>query len=92
MQVDTKRIREWRKQKQDFEKVMNTQDERRKRAEGAGRKMTSEEMERTLIEWIFNMRGRNLRVSRKMMRRNASEILPDCEDSTLSVSRQAEDG
>jgi len=26
-----------------------------------------------------------LRVSRKMIRRKASEILPDCEDSTLSV-------
>ena len=36
---------------------MNTQDERRKRSEGGGRKMTSEEMERDLVQWIFSMRG-----------------------------------
>jgi hypothetical protein len=30
------------------------------------------------------MRGRNLRVSRKMILRKASEIFPDCEDATRS--------
>lgn len=84
LQVDTKRIREWRKKKQEFEKVMNTKDERRKRMEGGGKSMTSEEMERNLVQWIFTMRGRNLRVSRKMILRKASEIFPDCEDATRS--------
>jgi len=65
--------------------VMNTQDERRKRSEGGGRKMTSEEMERDLVQWIFTMRGRNLRVSRKMIRRKASEVTSDCEDATRSI-------
>jgi hypothetical protein len=52
-QVDTKQIRQWRKKKQEFEKVMNTQDERRKRVEGGGKRMTSEELER----WHSGSRG-----------------------------------
>ena len=52
--------------------------------------MTSEEIERNLVQWIFTMRGRNLMVSRKMIRRRASELFSECEDNTrtnFKVSR-----
>jgi len=41
--------------------------------EGGGSKRVSEDMERLLIQWIFNMRGRQLRVSRKMVRKRVAE-------------------
>ena len=41
---------------------------------GGGRKKVSEELESKLVQWIHHMRGRNLRVSRKMIRLKAKEL------------------
>jgi hypothetical protein len=62
-----------------------TKDKKRKRLEGGGRKVTSEDMDRQLVQWIFSMRNRQLRVSRKMIRRKASELFGDCEDATRNI-------
>lgn len=85
LQVDTKQIREWRKKKEMLAHATTNKDEQRKRAEGAGRKMISEEMERSLVQWIFSKRKQSLRVSRKMVRRQATEVFGECEDNTRSV-------
>ena len=44
---------------------------KRKRLHGAGRKALDLEMEEELFSWIIELRSRNLRVSRKMIRQQA---------------------
>jgi hypothetical protein len=83
--VDTKRIREWRKAKEEMIKCGNNTDSKRKRLEGGGCKVTSEDMDRTLIQWVFTMRHRGLRVSRKMMRVKASELFREVEDASKAT-------
>lgn len=41
---------------------------------GAGRQPMDEEIEDTLFEWICDMRGRNLCVSRKMIKLKAKTL------------------
>ncbi len=53
--------------------------------EGAGRKVISEDLDRSLIQWVFSMRRRSLRVSRKMIRRKATEMFGDVQDATRAT-------
>ena len=46
----------------------------RKRRHGAGRKALDPEVEDALFSWIVDMRGRSLRVSRKMIQRQAKTL------------------
>jgi len=62
----------------------------RRRLEGGGGKVISEDLERTLIQWVFTMRRQGLRVSRKMIMRKAEEVFREVEDAskvTFKVSR-----
>jgi hypothetical protein len=68
--------------KTELQQLQDGKDKKRKRVEGGGCKTVSEDMDRQLIQWIFNMRGRQLRVSRKMIRLKAAEIYDNCEDAT----------
>jgi hypothetical protein len=62
-----------------------SKDAKRKRMEGGGCKVLSEDLDRILIQWIFTMRRRGLRVSRKMIRVKAQEVFAEVEDTTRAV-------
>lgn len=72
--VDPKRIREWCVQKDKLILMKIDGKTKRKRMKGAGRRPMDEEMEEALFEWICEMRGRNLRVSRKMIKLKAKSL------------------
>jgi hypothetical protein len=80
-----KRIREWKKTKIELLQIVDNKDAKRKRMEGAGRKVISEDLDRSLIQWVFSMRRRSLRVSRKMIRRKATEMFGDVQDATRAT-------
>lgn len=71
--VDPKRVREWKKKKGELASHAAT-DATRARLSGGGRKKVSEELENNLCQWIHHARGRNIRVSRKMIRLKAKEL------------------
>ena len=55
-QVDTKRIRKYRKLKEDMKKCQDAKTADRKRLEGGGAKVISEDLESRPIQWIFTVR------------------------------------
>ena len=61
--VDSRQIRYWKKQKNELQAA----DNKRARLTGGGRKKLSEEMETELTDWVFAMRAKHNRVSRKMI-------------------------
>ena len=65
--VDPKRIRAWCNQKDVLMELKTGGSSKRKRLQGAGRKALDGEMEEALFDWIIELRGRNLRVSRAMI-------------------------
>ena len=77
--VDPKRIREWCSQKDKLLAMKKEGKSRRKRLKGGGRKALDEEMEEQLFDWILEMRGRNLRVSRRMIQDKARELVTTME-------------
>ncbi|XP_042291772.1 zinc finger protein 436-like isoform X1 [Thunnus maccoyii] len=74
--IDSKRIRYWKKQKNE----LLLADKRRARLAGGGRKKVSLELERRLSEWIYTMQAKHNRVSRKMIKNKALEIYPSVSD------------
>jgi len=68
--VAPKRIRYWRKQRDE----LRLADKGRARLAGAGRKKVSVALEAELPEWIYTMRDKHNRVSRKMIQNKAKEI------------------
>uniref|UniRef100_A0A8C1S3M4 Brinker DNA-binding domain-containing protein n=1 Tax=Cyprinus carpio TaxID=7962 RepID=A0A8C1S3M4_CYPCA len=76
--VDPKRVREWRKNKAELQRL-SEEDDKRARLRGGGRKKASEELEVSVCEWIHSMRAKHLRVSRKMIR--AKEVYATVSDS-----------
>jgi hypothetical protein len=82
--VDEKRVREWRKQKSEIEKVPS----KKKRLEGAGRKPLLTDVEDQLQEWIESLREKNLRVTRSSIMCKALELFqPNDSEQTFSASR-----
>ena len=65
--VDPRRIREWCSQKEKLAALQKDNKGKRKRLDGGGRKALDEDMEEVLMDWILDLRGRNIRVSRKMI-------------------------
>ncbi|XP_044043446.1 uncharacterized protein LOC122871912 [Siniperca chuatsi] len=74
--IDTKRIRDWRKQKGE----LLLADKGRARLTGGGRKKVSLELEERLSEWIYSMWDKHNRVSRNMIKKKALEIYPSVSD------------
>ena len=68
--VDERRIREWRKQKDDLESLNS----KKRRLEGAGRKHALPDMEEELVTWIEALRAQNLRVTRSNIQSKALEL------------------
>ena len=58
---------------------------KRKRLEGGGRKLTDNDLETDLLEWIHERRANMLRVSRKSIMRKAKAIHDEASDGDLSM-------
>ena len=69
--VDPKRIREWCSQEATLKMLKRKSNSSRKRLVGAGRKPLDENME---DEWMAELRTRNVRVSRRMIREKAKAL------------------
>ena len=65
--VDSKRIREWCKNKDNLIELKRKGKSSRKRIEGAGRKAYTPKMKEELFDWIVDLRGRHLRVLLSMI-------------------------
>lgn len=73
--MDPKRIREWCSQKDKLVELKKKKGQsKRKRLGGGGRKMLDEDMEEALFSWVGQMRGSNLRVSRRMIKAKAKDL------------------
>lgn len=73
--VDDKRIRYWRKSKEELLAInKRNQGAKKKRFDGAGRKTLDQQMEENLVEWIYTRRAKGLRVSRKLIMKKALVI------------------
>ena len=68
--VDERRIREWRQKKRDLVKTPS----KRKRLEGAGRKIASPKIEEEVVAWIEGCRAKNFRVARAGVCRKAADL------------------
>lgn len=72
LNVDEKRIREWRKK---HEKISQARAQKggagKKRLEGGGRKILDSDVEEKVLNWIHERRENRLRVSRKLIMRKA---------------------
>jgi len=86
--VDQKRIREWRKSKDDLISINKKyQGAKRKRLDGAGRKPLDQQMEEVLVEWIYSRREKGLRVSRTFIMKKALVIYNEkAEENTCGNS------
>lgn len=89
--VDPKRVREWRKNKAELQRL-SEEDVKRARLRGGGRKKASEELEVSVCEWIYSMRAKHLRVSRKMIRAKAKEVYATVSDGRDEESFTASAG
>ena len=70
-------IREWREKKESIEKTVTEKkikESQRKCCEGAGRKPSSEKLNKFVLEWFHERRSKGLRVSRKL---NMKKIFHD---------------
>ena len=74
MGVDSKRIREWCKQKQVLASLKKKGASLCKRQCGAGRKALDVDLEDVLFSWILELRSRNIRVSRKTIRQQVRSL------------------
>lgn len=75
--VATKSIRLWCSQKEELVALKKARKCRTKRMKGAGRKPRDQNMEEALFSWIVELRSRNLRVSRSMIRVQARALSTD---------------
>ena len=66
--VDPKTIREWCQKKEQLVALKTSGKSKKKRLVGAGRKALDSDLEEALFSWIMELRSRNLRVSRCMIR------------------------
>ena len=73
--VDAKRVREWCSQKEKLTAMKKRGKTRSKRLQGAGRKPLDSDLEEGLFDWVINLRSRNVRVNRKMIRDKARTMI-----------------
>ena len=91
--VDRKRIREWRKKKEQILEVSRQiKAKERKGLDGTGRKPLCEEMDERVLEWITERRSKNLRVSRIMIMKKAKIIYDELEIPEKSANFKATHG
>ena len=78
-QVSRQQVREWRKNENALKCIGNS----RKRLDGAGRKLSSNDLEIHLVDWINVKRADRLRVSRSMIQREAERFMKDKQPETI---------
>ena len=84
--VDERRVSEWRTKINALADVTQKQGgTKRERLEGGGRKLTDNDLETDLLEWIHERRANMLRVSRKLIMRKAKAIHDEASDGDLSI-------
>uniref|UniRef100_A0A183BI85 HTH CENPB-type domain-containing protein n=1 Tax=Globodera pallida TaxID=36090 RepID=A0A183BI85_GLOPA len=71
--VDRQNIREWMKQEQNLRESLDS-DAKRKRLIGGGRKLSNANFDKTLADWVKDLREKNLRVTRNMIVARAQQI------------------
>lgn len=81
--VDEKRVREWRKQKEQLESLPS----KKRRMDGGGRKAALPDMEEELLAWIDALRATNLRVTRSSVQRKAIELAQSSGNEEFCASR-----
>ena len=69
--IDEKRVREWKKQRNDLQMLPN----KKRRMEGGGRKATLPDVEDELLVWIDKMRAENQQVTRSSIQQKALSII-----------------
>ena len=85
--VDVRRIREWRNKKEQIsEQCRKPHGKQRKMLDGTGRKPAHEVVENKVLEWIYDRREKNLRVSCILIMKKAKIIF----DSTQTSSETSE--
>ena len=82
--VDPKTIREWCQKKEQLVALKKSGKSKKQRLVGAGRKALDSDLEEALFSWIMELRSRNLRVSRSMIRVQARTM---SSVSTFKASR-----
>ena len=68
--VDEKRVREWRKQKDELQTLPT----KKKRLSGGGRRAELPDLEEELAAWIEALRSQNARVTRSSVQSKAVEL------------------
>ena len=81
--ADEKKVREWRKQKQQLETLPS----KKRRLDGGGRKAALLDMEEELVAWIDVLRADNLRVTRSSVQRKAIEFAQASGNEEFGTSR-----
>uniref|UniRef100_A0A914HTV3 HTH CENPB-type domain-containing protein n=1 Tax=Globodera rostochiensis TaxID=31243 RepID=A0A914HTV3_GLORO len=71
--VDRQNIREWMKQEQNLRESLNSAAKRKRRI-GGGRKLSNANFDKTLADWVKELRENNVRVSRNMIVARAQQI------------------
>ena len=71
--VDPKRVRDWRINKTELQRL-SKEDSNRTRLPGGGRKKSSKELEINMWEWVISKRARHERVSHKMIRATEKQM------------------
>lgn len=72
-EIDEKRVKEWRKQKQSLTDLPS----KKRRLDGRGRKAAHPEMEEELVSWIECLRQQNMRVTRSNIQPKALVMSSD---------------
>ena len=83
LSVDSKRVRDWRKNKMELQRL-SEEDSKRARLPGGGRKKASEEFELNMWDWVISKLARHERVSHKMIRAMAKEMYVGLKDTGQS--------
>lgn len=88
--IDRKRIREWMNKEDEIRLKLNSskKKDKRKRLDGAGRKLLSKSLEEQTLDWIHERRSRRLRVSRKMIKKKATVIYRQLTEEGLTDGDQ----
>ena len=78
--ADPKRVRDWRKNQTELQRL-SEEDSNRARLPGGGRKKASEELEINMQGWVISKRAHHERVSRKMIRVMEKQMCATVSDS-----------
>ena len=86
VKVDRRRVQEWCGQKEKPIALRTTESARSKRLTGGGRKVTSEDMEKKVLEWLNERRKAGARVTGKSLRQCAMKLHRENDSQSFKAS------